>query len=126
MTGFLLDTHVLLWWAEAPERLSEGARLALASGRNPLFFSHASIWEMNLKITSGKLKLPESAAVLMQRARCSPLPIAISHLDAILDLPKIHKDPFDRLLIAQARQESLTLVTRDTEILKYDVMTIAA
>ncbi len=126
MTGVLVDTHVLLWWADCPEQLSEEARLAIALGHSPLYLSDASLWELNIKISMGKLTLPRSTNELMMRARVNSLPIRRSHIDGILELPFHHRDPFDRLLIAQARSEKLKLVTRDANIHKYDVQTITA
>jgi len=126
MSGLLIDTHVLLWWAESPEQLSPAGSLAIASGRNQLYFSHASIWELNIKISLGRITVPEDTDSLMLRSRCNPLPIQLKHLEAIKDLPHLHGDPFDRLLIAQAREESLTLVTRDRQISKYDVPILVA
>jgi len=126
VTGFLIDTHVMLWWATGEEKLSSKARLALGAGRNELFFSYASIWELNIKISRGRLELPESPDILLRRARCKPLPIGLEHLEAIKELPHLHRDPFDRMLIAQARVDHLTLITRDIEIQAYDVATMAA
>ena len=98
----------------------------MASGHNPLFFSHASLWELSIKISRGKIKLPETTDVMMHKARCTPLPISVDHIDQIKLLPHHHADPFDRMLVAQAMSNHLTLITRDREILKYDVPTIAA
>lgn len=126
MTRFLLDTHVLLRWAESPQLVSHEARLTIASGRNTLFFSHASFWELHIKMALGKLTLPDSMGVLMQRARCKELPITVSHIEETARLPHIHGDPFDRMLIAQSRSDNLVLVTRDQIICKYELATIAA
>ncbi len=126
MTGFLLCTHVLLWWADSPAKVTSEARIAIPSGRNELFVSHASLWEMNIKVSRGKLQLPNTTDDLLQQARCRPLPITLEHVDAIASLPHHHRDPFDRMLIVQARTEGLTLITRDREICKYDIPTIAA
>ena len=126
MTGLLLDTHVLLWWAGSPKEISPEARLAIASGRNPLLFSYASIWELNIKISRGRLVLPESTEIMLQRARCHSLPITVEHIEATGTLPHHHGDPFDRMLIAQAMADRLTLVTRDRDIRKYDVPVITA
>lgn len=126
MNRFLLDTHVLLWWADSPQRLSEQARLAIASARNFLYVSHASLWELAIKTSTGKLTLPGSAETLVERVRCSELPIAKSHIALLHDLPLFHSDPFDRMLIAQAQAEGLTLITRDRCIMQYDVALLAA
>lgn len=126
MTGFLLDTHTLLWWAESPEQLSSEAKVTIGSGRNTLYFSYASIWELSIKIGQGKMTLPDSVEVLLQRARCQTLPIELSHLDVLKSLPPLHGDPFDRLLVAQAQVNKLTLITRDQQIQQYDVTTMIA
>lgn len=126
MTRFLIDTHVLLWWASDPHVLTDEARIVIAGGRNQLLFSHASFWEIAIKISNGKLRLPEPTTELIQRARCRALPITAEHIDSIVHLPHLHRDPFDRMLIAQAKVEDLVLVTRDEDILKYDIPTLAA
>jgi PIN domain nuclease of toxin-antitoxin system len=126
VTRFLLDTHVLLWWADAPGRLSKMARHVIASGRNQLYVSHASLWEIAIKESTGKLVLPQATDVLMKRARCHELPIGSQHITAIKELPHLHGDPFDRMLIAQAQRECLTLITHDRDILAYDVDLLAA
>lgn len=126
MSRILIDTHVLLHWAESPRLVSEEARLVMASGRSTLFFSHASLWELHIKIALGKLKLPDTPRVLMQRARCRELPITVTHIEETASLPHIHGDPFDRMLIAQSRSDDLVLLTHDRVIPKYDITTIAA
>lgn len=126
MTGYLVDTHSLLWWALDPSQLSEPARIALASGHNNIFVSHASAWELAIKESRGRLSLPEPSDRLLVRSRFAPLPIMLGHIAQIKDLPHIHGDPFDRMLVAQARVERLVLITRDQEIQKYDVPTLAA
>ena len=126
MNRFLVDSHPLIWWATEPLNLSEEARIALAGGRNQVFASHASAWELAIKESRGRLILPEPSETLFVKSRFYPLPITLAHLSELKTLPFHHKDPFDRLLIAQARVEKLTLVTRDAEIMKYDVPMIAA
>lgn len=126
MTGFLLDSHVLLWWQQDPETLLPEAKAAITIGSNQLFFSHASIWELNIKVARGRLCLPQPLTAVIADIGCHLLPIGLPHLDEITLLPHHHGDPFDRLLIAQARVEKLTLITRDSEIPKYPVATLAA
>ena len=91
-----------------------------------MYFSYASIWELNIKIGRGKLTLPDSIQMLLHRARCQALTIELPHLESVKDLPPLHGDPFDRLLIAQAQVNKLTLITRDRQIQQYDVATLAA
>ncbi len=126
MSGLLLDTHVLLWWAGSPEAIKPQARLAIGSGHNSLLVSHASLWEMNIKRGVARLDTPENNGQLVRRARCDLLPISLEHIEEVTQLPHHHGDPFDRMLIAQARVENLTIITRDKEIQKYDVVTLAA
>jgi PIN domain nuclease of toxin-antitoxin system len=122
----LLDTHTLLYWAIDPTLLSEQAYLAIALGHAQVYVSAATAAEIAIKRRSGKLTAPGDIQQLVRDNRFVELPITFEHARGTEDLPPIHKDPFDRLLIAQARVEKLTLVTRDAEILKYDVPTIAA
>ena len=126
MSRFLLDSHVLLWWAEEPELLSTESRLALADGRHMVFVSVASIWELGIKQASGKIKLPEDIRTLIKANRFDVLSITAEHALAATTLPPHHRDPFDRMLIAQANIEGLILVTRDESIEKYDVKLLAA
>lgn len=115
----LLDTHVLLWWLTDPARLSAPAREAIADGGNIVFVSATSAWEMEIKAGLGKLKVPHDLPVQMERERFSELPVRIAHSQALADLPLLHHDPFDRMLVAQARVETLTLVTADSLVLAY-------
>jgi PIN domain nuclease of toxin-antitoxin system len=126
VSKYLIDTHAILWWATSPHELSEQARLAMASGRNQLFVSYASLWEMAIKISQGKLNLPHPAEQLVQHARCRLLPIGMQHINLISTLPLLHRDPFDRMLVAQAKAEVLTVVTRDVEFEQYGVSILAA
>lgn len=126
MSRFLLDSHVLLWWADKPEALSLDSRLALADGRNTVFVSVASIWELGIKQAAGKISLPEDIRTLIKVNRFDMLAITAEHAIAATALPALHRDPFDRMLIAQANTEGLTLVTGDEMISKYDVKLLAA
>ncbi len=98
----------------------------MGSGRNQLYVSYASLWEIAIKISQGRLILPQSAEQMVQHARCKLLPIGIHHIDVISALPLLHRDPFDRMIIAQAKTEALTIITRDPEFEQYDVPTLAA
>jgi len=109
-------------------RLSEAARVVIADGANQVFLSTASMWEIVLKAGAGKLHVTGGAARFlereMRRNRLSPLPIQPAHVLRVPTLPAIHKDPFDRLLIAQAQVENLPLITADPEIKRYPVLVI--
>jgi len=123
---FLLDTCTLIDWATDPGRLKEKARLSIGSGRSYVFVSAATAWEIAIKRRIGKLDAPSDVAWLLRENRFQELPVNVAHGDATSNLPMHHKDPFDRPIIAQAKCEGLTLITRDREIFKYDVPTIAA
>lgn len=123
----LLDTHVLLWVVTAPERLSTEARGAILDEANELLASYVSLWELAIKAQTQPgaiLPLANIEADFEQAGVRAWVPIKPAHILALAELPLIHRDPFDRLLIAQARQEGLTLVTRDPEIHKYAVSTL--
>jgi PIN domain nuclease of toxin-antitoxin system len=122
----LLDTHIYLWWLEDPILLTDKARIAVANPRNFVFVSAASIIEISIKQASGKLRTKEPPEAQLQKCRFHELPLTFAHASALRDLPFIHKDPFDRMLAAQALVEGLTLVTRDPIVREYDVPSIAA
>jgi PIN domain nuclease of toxin-antitoxin system len=118
----LLDTHVLLWWLSGSAGLSPDAAVAIRSRDNDVFVSVASLWEIAIKQSSGKLKV--DMMEIRDRIRgqsFDELPILGHHAEAILALPRHHGDPFDRMLVAQACCEGLTLVTYDREMTAYDV-----
>jgi len=118
----LLDTHVLLWAAGKDDRLSPAARRLLERPGNELVFSAASLWEVALKRQSGKRDFGAEPAVLRRTLLESgyvELPITGIHAAATSALPPIHKDPFDRLLLAQAMTEGMTLVTADKVLSRY-------
>lgn len=124
----LLDTHVWLWWLSEPERLPGAIREALEDGENPLYLSVLTSWEIAIKYATGKLPLPEPPLVFvekrLQRDGLQTLHIEHRHALAVAQLPMHHHDPFDRLLIAQARDESMVLATVDAKIKAYEVATI--
>jgi PIN domain nuclease of toxin-antitoxin system len=124
----LLDTHTFLWWNLDAEQLSEQVHTFIGDGRNEIFFSAASGWEIAIKYTKGRLELPEPPDVFIPNRltlhRFVPLPIQLSHTMQVYKLPDIHQDPFDRLLVAQSQMENLPLLTADPEIGRYEVQTI--
>jgi PIN domain nuclease of toxin-antitoxin system len=115
----LLDTHVLLWALTDPQEIDAGARGKIISPENLVYMSLASLWELQIKESIGKLKLPKDFFDLLEPAGFEPLPVLLGHIKALRRLPLIHRDPFDRILVAQAKSEGITLVTRDPEILRY-------
>jgi PIN domain nuclease of toxin-antitoxin system len=126
MNRYLLDSHVLLWWAKDPSLISEAARIAIQNPHNVIYFSMASAWEISIKQKIGKLQVPTPVEEILRRSQFLPLNIHFDHLNILQTLPAIHGDPFDRIMIAQALKDGLTLITRDRDILRYDVPTIAA
>ncbi len=121
----LLDTEVWLWSLTAPERMSDEARDALEDASNELYLSAASSWEISIKAALGKLPLPDAPArfVSSRMAQMGVRGLAVEHPHAwrVYDLPAHHKDPFDRLLIAQAQVEDLTIVSADPQFRNYPV-----
>jgi PIN domain nuclease of toxin-antitoxin system len=118
----LLDTHLLLWAASDPERLSADAQALIAEANNELFFSVASLWEIVIKRGLGRSDFQADARLLRRGLLdngYSELPIVSEHVVAIDTLPSLHKDPFDRLLVAQATVEGVTLVTVDARVAQY-------
>jgi len=124
----LLDTHTLLWWTADDPQLSGPARAAIAQADNDIFVSAVSAvsgWEIAIKARLGKLPLPEVPDLFMarmvQRHAFQLLPITLTHVVHEYHLPTLHSDPFDRLLVAQAKLEEIILVTNDGLIKEYDV-----
>ena len=126
MSALLLDTHVLLWANEAPERLSAEAVDALEDPTNDLFVSPVSVAEIEIKRALGKLSLRHSCHTLAARLDAHWLDLTATHAMGLRALPYLHADPFDRLLIAQAAAEGYTLVTADDKVLAYPISTLAA
>ena len=125
----LLDTHLLLWAAGEPEKLSASARSLLLDNANDLFFSSASIWEIVIKKGLGRddFKVdPVRLRKMLVTNGYAEVSVESDHALAIDNLPPLHKDPFDRILLAQAKVEGLQLVTADTQIIRYGDGVIAA
>jgi PIN domain nuclease of toxin-antitoxin system len=114
-----LDTHVVLWCLSSPQRLSKVARDAIEDPANIVFVSAAVAWEIEIKSAIGKLRAPSDLADQLSAASFQELPITIAHALALRQLPNLHRDPFDRIMLAQARSASLTFVTADPAILQY-------
>ena len=121
----LLDTHTILWWITGDNRLSSSAREIITNGDNELFLSAATGWEIAIKAQLGRIKLPkEPHSFISEQLRLNSiqsLPIHMSHALHIYSLPNHHRDPFDRLIIAQAQLENLPILTMDPQIAKYKV-----
>jgi len=122
----LLDTHAFLWWLADDAKLGPKARAAIADERSAVFVSAASVWEIAVKRRSGKLDAPGDVADWIERCDFAPLSIDVEHAVAAAELPPHHRDPFDRMLVAQAQLEELTLVARDDAIDEYDVAVLDA
>ena len=121
----LLDTHIFIWWADQPEKLSQAALSALEDEANELILSVVSVWEMQIKFQLGKLKLSVPLKELVKNQQetndLQISPLELKHVLALNPLPLHHKDPFDRLLIAQSIEEDLILVTSDSQFSAYSV-----
>jgi PIN domain nuclease of toxin-antitoxin system len=126
----LLDTRAFLWAAGDPDELLPATRAAIEDRQNEVLISAAVAWEISIKATLGKLTLPAAPVIwLPARVRSlgfQSLDISTAHALAVGRLPDIHRDPFDRIMIAQAQCEGLTLVTRDPDSLRYPVNVLAA
>ena len=122
----LIDSHVVVWWLDDPGKLSTRARQLLADGRNTLYISTASVWELGLKIATGKLQMREDYIDLLKTDGFAFLDITLRHVEAVHQLPLHHRDPFDRLLVPQAIEEDLLFVTRDRWISAYNLPTLEA
>ncbi len=121
----LLDTHVLIWWSSSSERLSTNVYNLVTDPSNTLLFSIASIWEMQIKVQTGKLNLisplPNLIENQQQKNKIHLLPIDISYVYPLDSLPNHHRDPFDRILIAQAMVENIPLVSIDAVFDAYPI-----
>ncbi|MFV1957915.1 MAG: type II toxin-antitoxin system VapC family toxin [Planctomycetota bacterium] len=126
MNGYLLDTHVLLWWLAEPERLAAPARDIIEDPQIPVLVSAAAVWEMAVKKAIGRLDMPSNLPEVLAGERIEILDVGIHHALAVADLPMHHRDPFDRLQVVQARIENLVLVTRDRRLVRYEVQILGA
>lgn len=123
--NLLLDTHALLWWLADDGRLSPAARAAISDGDNLVAVSAASAWEISIKKALGKLQAPDDLAAVIAECDLQPLPITIQHATLAGALPRHHDDPFDRMLVAQAAREGLTVVTAGPAFAAYGVDVLA-
>ena len=122
----LLDSHTFLWWLWRSPRLGARADAAIRSTDNEVLVSAATIWELAIKRASGKLAAPERLIALCEGEGFGLVPIEPFHAEQTASLPMHHRDPFDRMLIAQAQAEGLIIVTADAQVRRYGVRTMAA
>jgi len=122
----LLDSHAFLWAITRPSELTAAARRAIEDTQNECFVSIASLWEMTIKSSTGKLSLPSNYTDGIEHLGAALLPIAIGHMKRVQILPFHHRDPFDRMLVAQAMEEGLTLMSRDRHVKLYGVPMLPA
>ena len=120
----LLDTHVLVWWRDDSPHLSVRAKAEIADPINEVLVSTATLWEIVIKRGLGKLTFPDDLEGVLGEEAFSLMPISFQHLRRVELLPKLHRDPFDRMLIAQALTEGAPLVTNDHALLAYGVPTL--
>jgi PIN domain nuclease of toxin-antitoxin system len=122
----LLDTHVLLWCLGFPDRLRRETRKKIEAPETVVFVSAASAWEIEMKRALGKLKAPLDLEEQLGEKRFTELPVRVRHVRALRDLPDLHRDPFDRMLVAQAIADNLVIVTADSQVRAYPAKTIDA
>ena len=126
MLELLLDSHTLVWVLEGGGRLRPSTLAAIFSSGNRVFISAASVWEIAIKVASGRLQVADNPVTFVQNSGFVELPINFRYAELAASLPLHHRDPFDRMLIAQAQVEGLTLVTNDSRIAMYNVPTLDA
>jgi PIN domain nuclease of toxin-antitoxin system len=122
--NLLLDSHVFLWCSRETDRLSSAAYAAIRDPGNEVHVSIVTPWELAIKQALGRLVLPVPFEAMLEAMEFSLLPVNLGHTRLLAELPAHHRDPFDRMLIAQAQGEGLTLVTRDGKMRRYDVATL--
>ncbi len=123
---YLLDTHVILWWLTTPEAIHAKARKIISDKENEIFISSVSFWEMAIKKSVGRLTLPHNLIETISTEGFKTLPILPEEGLGVADLPFLHADPFDRLLVIQAKMNDLVIISRDAKIIEYPVATLKA
>ena len=126
MRRLLLDSHVLLWALSDTSMLSGETRRLIADSSNYVAVSAVSVWELGIKAAQGKLWIPDDLEAVIRRTGFAELTITFAHAGEAAALPPVHSDPFDRMLVAQARIEQLELITRDRRLLEYGVRVVSA
>ena len=123
--NLLLDSHVFVWWCEGSRKLSRQTRDTVAAPANMVHVSLVTAWELGIKEALGRLRLPEPFEAMLDRAGFALLPIEMDHVRRVTRLPFHHRDPFDRMLVAQAQHEGFVLVSADPHIARYNVSVLA-
>jgi len=124
--NLLLDTQVVLWWLDDDPALGARAREAIADPDNTVYLSAVVVWEIRIKQALGKLDVPADFEQILDEQPFVDLPVRVEHAHAIARLPAVHRDPFDRMLVAQAQSEGFRVVTRDSRIAQYGVSVLDA
>lgn len=125
MAAILLDTEVLIWWDDNDPQLGGNARLAIQNATD-VYVSAASAWEIAIKASLGKLRTSRRPLVAVEEAGFQHLPVTFEHAESVRTLPRHHRDPFDRLIIAAARVEGWAVLTSDAQFARYDIELIDA
>jgi PIN domain nuclease of toxin-antitoxin system len=123
----LLDTHTALWLVNEHEKLSANAKTMLQDNAHDLYISIISLWEIAIKVSIGKLQLNGGAGIIIAKVKDMPIeliPVTTYHVEIVENLPFIHRDPFDRMIVATAKAEDMTILTADENIRRYDVLSI--
>ena len=124
MTGALADTQALLWWLSDDEQLSARAREVIAKGEMRVYFSAASVWEAEIKAAAGKLVMQDDLLEALEADGFIELAMTAWHARDAARLPALHRDPFDRMIVAQARAEGLTVITADPKVADYGAIVL--
>jgi PIN domain nuclease of toxin-antitoxin system len=119
--NLLLDTHLILWWLDGASRLSKKATDLISDPSHTVFVSAASVWEIRIKEALGKVRLPSNFAQTLDEEFFETMPVTVEDAHAVKELPLLHRDPFDRMLIVQAKRHEFTLLTSDGMLAKYPV-----
>jgi PIN domain nuclease of toxin-antitoxin system len=125
VAALLLDTEAFIWWDANDPRLGGEARVAIQNASN-VYVSAASAWEIAIKVSLGKLRTTRRPLVAVEEAGFQQLPVTFEHAEAVRSLPRHHRDPFDRLIIAAARVEGWAVLTSDTQFARYDIEVVDA
>lgn len=121
---YLLDTHIILWWLTEPETLKSNVKKIISDKKQSIFLSSASFWEMAIKQSIGRLTLPKNMIQFVTKEGFEVLPLTAEECLSVADLPLLHQDPFDRILVVQAKLNDMILITRDKKIRAYPVVTL--